>query len=115
MPDIAWIKSEFLRALRALAADGARALDGYPDGAAKADELAGDYSHFLDCLVANCPDLLEPEQLLVLRRIDSQLDGMSGPANVALWSDDAVRSHVAWAKVRAEARAVVDAIDVRLR
>ena len=115
LTDIGWIKVELLRALHELASDGDVALAGYPDGTAKADELACDYSHFLECVISNCPELFDRTQVEALKRIDTMLHDMSGPTNADLWSAEAVRSHGAWASVRAKARAAVDAIGPLLR
>jgi len=115
LTDIAWIKAELLRALTALAADGDAALTDYPIGCARADELGIDYSHFLQCVVANCPDLFDRTQMQLLERIDDMLDTMSGEGNSELWADEAVRSSDEWRQVRSRAQAALPVVGSLLR
>ena len=48
-----------------------------PDGSAKADELALDYDHFVNAVLANFSNEFSLEQATSLRRINGLLEAMS--------------------------------------
>jgi hypothetical protein len=79
----------------------------YPDFVVVADELALDFDHWLEVCESN--GYVDKELLPHLRRIDKQLDIMSGEENANLWTVPALQSHAAWKLVRGFAHAAIDA------
>jgi len=96
-----WVLYELRQSLRAIAAPGPIALNCVPEGAAKADELALDYGHWLeasaDWVRAECT----PEQRSTLEALSSSLDAMSGQEREELWTEQAVIESQEWMHVRA--------------
>ncbi|MBI2900234.1 MAG: hypothetical protein HYY17_08610 [Planctomycetes bacterium] len=93
----------FLRlkhSLQALAIPPDEQLGLFPEFVCKADELALDYSHWLECAVGNYPQEFTGEQRHFLENVDGVLESMSGAENAHLWTDDALRYSVEWSNVR---------------
>ena len=98
--DREWQRRALRDQLQRLAAPGDQALADYPDGCAKADELALDFHHSYTAYTSNFANEISPAALEALRTLDACLDRMSGHDNAHLWTDDAVRQHPAWSEVR---------------
>jgi hypothetical protein len=101
--DHTWIRAELGKALLALSLPGPDALATLPEGCAKADELALDYSHFLEVALENFGSEFSSAQQAALRRLDDLLGEMSGPHQAALWTDAAVQGHPKWLEIRRRA------------
>lgn len=95
-----------LEAITLLASDPAtqlaylNSLGSYP----VVDELALDF----DAIASARNDMLAKgeitaEEHQLLPKLDSMLDQMSGPANAALWTPEALQTHPLWSDVRREA------------
>ena len=101
--DHTWVRVELERALLALSLPGPDAFATLPEGSAKADELALDYSHFLEVALENFGSDFSSDQQAALRRLDDLLGEMNGPHQAALWTDAAVESHPKWLEIRKRA------------
>lgn len=95
-----WVLWELKQGLRALASPGQVALATQPAGTVKADELALIYCDFLAAALGEIHELFTKEQRDALTAVDGALDAMSGQANAALWTEEAVIGHPAWDNVR---------------
>jgi hypothetical protein len=70
--DHIWVRAELERALLALSLPGREALATLPEGSVKADELALDYSHFLEVALENFGSEFSSAQLGALRTLSRQ-------------------------------------------
>jgi hypothetical protein len=102
-----WLFRELRRSVALLAADGATALAGVPDGCCKADELALDFDNFQSAVVGNFAAELPAELVAALTDVDAALDAIRGDG----WSEEAVRSAPEWAAVRERAGAALGLLD----
>ena len=99
-----------VRALQALAAPPDVQRARFPEFGATADAVALDYGDAL-LLALDCPQLrFEPEQRVVLERLDERLDRLRGAGSVALWTATALRDSAEWTTVRALAADALRAI-----
>lgn len=95
--------------LQALAAPGDVTLALVPDGTVKADELALDFDNFGRAALESLESELTQAQRESLIVVDRLLSAMSGVRHADLWTEEAVRTHPKWQKVREAAkRALVD-------
>lgn len=97
------------KTVQALALPANEQLKLYPDGSAKADELALDFDQWHSCAVGNDADSMTQAQLGSLRAIDEALSRMSGYSNPDLWTEQALGQDVEWEQVRELARAALAA------
>jgi hypothetical protein len=97
--DRQWRFRNLRRSLALLAADGAAALAGVPEGCCKPDELALDFDNFQAAVVGNFADELPSDLIAALDGVGTALSGIRGDG----WSGDAFRSSPEWAIVRERA------------
>jgi hypothetical protein len=83
-----WLFRELRRSLSLLAAEGATALAGMPDGCCKPDELALDFDNFGVAVVGNLATELPPALVTALAAVDAAF----GPIHGDGWSEEALRS-----------------------
>jgi len=101
MMSLAESPEEFLaNAVRNLARPGDEALARMPEGDHRPNELAIEFDEAYTEYVANLDQLPSVAQLESLQALDAALAAMSGPANVELWTESAVRGHPRWAELR---------------
>ncbi|MEO3811527.1 hypothetical protein ABGB17_21245 [Sphaerisporangium sp. B11E5] len=75
------------------------------------DELALDYEWSISTLWrAREAGLIDRQIEAELRRIDRDLDSISGPERDGLWADDALRTHPVWEQVRKRAHDLLGTI-----
>src|SRR5206468_3217697 len=98
---------ELRRSLSLLAADGETALAGLPDGCCKPDELALDFYYIRECVVSNFGPDLPADLVAALARVEEAFSRISRDT----WTEEAVRSHPAWAAIREQARASLGLLD----
>lgn len=91
------------QAVVALAQSADVQLSLFPDFVCKADELALNFEDGLYEIVGHEAELTT-EQHEAVRHINALLASMSGKRNLALWTNDALRSHPVWENVRLAAR-----------
>jgi hypothetical protein len=107
--DAPWVLRELRETLGRLAQDG-YAQRGYLHSlGAGVDELALEF----DAVAPVAPALAErkmisPEQAVAIRAVQERLKEMSGTANAAHWTEEALDSSAAWADVRRLASAALD-------
>ena len=106
-----FIASEFRDTVEALAADGDTALARLPDNCCKADELACQFDDLRLPFLALFSAHLSASEKRLIEDLDGLLEAMSGPQHSELWTEDAVRQHPAWAKVRQKAVEVLRGIN----
>ena len=86
--------------VRALAQPSKVQIGLFPDFACIADELALVFEESLrgaEAIGLPLSDLVSE----ALRKLDGQLERMSGPQNATFWTDEALTSSEEWARVRA--------------
>lgn len=72
-----------------------------------ADCLALTFDEHYTSFMASMTNLPDDAQLLSLQALDSALNAMSGPENLALWTDAAFASDPQWESIRELARKVM--------
>lgn len=97
--DRRWIDGSFRKALDALAAPGEETLRRLPDDVTRADERTFEFDNSYSAFVGHFGNELKSTQHRARARIDALLDAMSR-AGAEARSDEAVRSHPAWQRVR---------------
>jgi hypothetical protein len=103
-----YLMRELKYSLQALALPAAVQLELYPDGAAKADELALDFDHFQLCVRDNYGGDLSERQRRLLDRLDQELEEMSGAQNASLWTEEALRKAPEWEHIRVLAKEALE-------
>jgi hypothetical protein len=93
-------------AVRALAQDPATQIALFPAFVVVADELALDFEQHYLIVQDTLADLGE-DVVARVADLDRALDGMSGPAHLDLWTDDALREAPEWEAIRELARQVL--------
>ena len=104
----AGLERMLVEAVQDLAASGAAAVGRKPEGSHQPDGLALDFDAAYTAFVDGLDELPSMERLQALQSLDSELSAMSGKHNAQLWTEDAVRTHPRWAKVRALATDVLE-------
>ena len=103
---------DYLReTLQALAADAEVQLARFPSFVVKADELALDFDHALTVARQGGDRTISSAQLASLLTVDGILTDMSDEASAHLWTDQALRGAVEWARVREAASRALLAFD----
>lgn len=77
----------------------------FPKFVAVADELALAWEAAIETLPHDAPSLT-PQQMTAVNALDGLILAMSGPNNLELWENDALRERGEWEKVRQFARDV---------
>jgi hypothetical protein len=102
-----WLFRELRHSLSLLAAEGEAALAGLPEGCCKPDELAIDFDHFRECVVGNFGSELVSDLVAALDQVEVALGRVPQDA----WTEEAIRSHPAWAAIREPARLSLGLLD----
>ena len=102
-----FIASELKDTVEALAADADVALARLPDNCCKADELACQFDDFRLPFLAHFSSRLPTSEKQLLEELNALLESMSGHQHSELWTEEAVRHHPAWHKVRQKAGEVL--------
>jgi hypothetical protein len=105
-----WLTESLRESLESLAAPGDVALSRLPEQCVRSDELALDFDNFNSAYVGSFSAELSVAQREALSRVDQLFGHMSDKGNSHLWTDEAVRSHPAWAEIRKAAAAALDAL-----
>ncbi|WP_280279146.1 hypothetical protein [Sphingomonas sp. CBMAI 2297] len=100
------------RAILALAQPAEVQLSLFPDFVCKADELALDFEDGLYELVGHEHEVTA-EQRGAIDALDAVLVSMSGPTG--FWTEEALRTHPTWERIRELAKAVAVAFGWELR
>lgn len=95
-----WNRGAFKAALHAMCQPADIQLSLYPDGCAKADELANDFTYRWDIYGHDFKDELTTEQIQAVNAVDCALDAKSDPSRTDLWTDEAVASGNEWKEIR---------------
>src|SRR5262245_51964691 len=90
-----------------LAAGGHAPLARLPEGCCKPDELALDFDNFRAAVVGNFASELPPRALAALAEVNDAFGRVPRDA----WSEEAVRSHPAWAVIRERAGVALALLD----
>ncbi|NIJ63426.1 hypothetical protein FHR20_000357 [Sphingomonas leidyi] len=107
-------REQLERAVLALAQSADVQLSLFPDFVCKADELALDFEEALDMFFGHEVELAEHERI-ELNALDCLILSKSGEANVAFWTDDALRHHPTWDEIRVAAKSTATAFGWVLR
>lgn len=87
------------RAVQALTQPADVQLALFPDCVCKGDELALDFDDGLYEMVGHEHEYT-PDQHSAISQLAARFSAMSGEQNAHLWTDDAIRSHLAWTEIR---------------
>jgi hypothetical protein len=107
-----WHFKQFRRSLQDLAGAGSDQLPLFPDRAAKPDELAWAFEHWVSLIRGTYEPELSEIQAEALAAVERKLKTMSRDGaefGADLWTDDALRSSEHWLEVRALATAALAA------
>jgi len=94
-------------AIRILAMPGKEALDELPLCSNRADRLALSFDEHYTVFMESMTVLPEEAQLLSLQALDSALNAISGPENLALWDDVSFIQDPHWENIRLLAQKVM--------
>ena len=92
--------------IQALAIPAGSQLNLFPDFAAKTDELALDFDHWLLCCLDN--NMIDnQEAITLLKELDQYFNDISGESNADLWTEQELKNRNEWEFVREKAKAIL--------